>query len=397
MDLVYIYEDKVAQDSNGNYYTGSAFSQAVFDRYLQHFDHITLLMRKAKVEPDDMETLSHMNRIESDRIDVVFLPDPKESLKSFLSPELRRRYKRIITDNIIDDRAVIIRAPSDSGAIAAKYCKKIGKPYLAEAVGCPWDSLWNHSLRGKILAPFAWIKLRCTMRYADYAVYVTSKFLQGRYPSKGVSAAISDVELQPVSDAIIEKRVENLKNNNGKMKIATAAAINVEYKGQRYVVEALAKLKAKGNTNYEYHLAGGGDNTALENLAAQLGVAEQVVFEGSLPHDKMFAWFDSMDLYIQPSLVEAMPRALIEAMSRGLPAFASRVGAMPELLGEENVFEKKDDEAIAAYLSLLTTERAEVMAKANFIYAKRFQKELLEKKRNDFYAAFAAASTGENK
>ena len=56
MDMVFVYEDKIAQDSNGNYYTGSAFSQAVFDRYLQVFDHITLLMRKADVDPDDTET-----------------------------------------------------------------------------------------------------------------------------------------------------------------------------------------------------------------------------------------------------------------------------------------------------------------------------------------------------
>ena len=34
MDLVFVYEDKIAQDAEGNYYVGSAFSQAVFDRYL---------------------------------------------------------------------------------------------------------------------------------------------------------------------------------------------------------------------------------------------------------------------------------------------------------------------------------------------------------------------------
>lgn len=389
MDLVFVYEDKIAQDAEDNYYVGSAFSQAVFDRYLQHFDHITLLMRKAKIAPDDTAALARMNKLNTEKIDVVILPDFTESVKAYFSPKLRREFRRIVIENITPDRAVIIRAPSTSGTIAAKYCRKIGKPFLVEAVGCPWDSLWNHSLRGKITAPFEWLKFRKTMKHADFAVYVTSSFLQRRYPTLGKQATISDVELQPVDDGIIEKRLQKIESHTGKIKLATAGALHVAYKGQRYVIEALAKLKAQGKNDFEYHLAGGGDNAALKNLAEQLGVSEQVVFEGSLPHDEMFSWLDSMDLYIQPSLVEAMPRALIEAMSRGLPAFASRVGAMPELVGDACIFDRKDVAAIVNYIDGIDADSAKTMAKSNFEYAKQFQKALLEKKRYDFYADFA--------
>ena len=103
----------------------------------------------------------------------------------------------------------------------------------------------------------------------------------------------------------------------------------------------------------------------------------------------MFSWLDSMDLYIQPSLVEAMPRALIEAMSRGLPAFASRIGAMPELVGDACIFDRKDVAAIVNYIDGIDADSAKTMAKSNFEYAKQFQKALLEKKRYDFYADFA--------
>lgn len=389
MDLVFVYEDKIAQDTDGNYYTGSAFSQAVFDRYLQHFDRITLLMRKADVAPDDAETLGRMNKLDTSRINVVLLPNPTASLRSFFNIKLRRRFKKIVIDNITPDRAVIIRAPSDSGAIAAKYCRSIGKPFLVEAVGCPWDSLWNHSLRGKVLAPFAWMRFRRTMMHADYAVYVTDEFLQRRYPTHGKAAAISDVELQPVDDSVLEKRLEKIKNHSGSVKLATAAAVNVSYKGQRYVIEALAKLKERGITNFEYHMAGGGDNSSLKVLAQRLKVEEQVVFEGSLPHDKMFAWLDDMDVYIQPSVVEAMPRALIEAMSRGLPCLASSVGAIPELVGEKCIFEKKDSDAIAGHLAKISTDEVMNMSKRNFEHAKAFQKDILEAKRYEFYAEFA--------
>ena len=390
MDMVFVYEDKIAQDAAGNYYTGSAFSQEVFDRYLQHFDHITLLMRKADVDPNDTETLSKMNRIRTEKIDVVILPNTAASLRSFLDPRVRTQFKETVLHELKPDRAVILRAPSNSGTIAADYCHAHGIPYLAEAVGCPWDSLWNHSLKGKALATGMRDDMRRTMRSADYAVYVTSEFLQHRYPTNGKSAAISDVELQPMDDTILEKRLEKIRNHSGKLRIGTAGALHVAYKGQRYMIEALSKLKEQGNTTFEYHLAGGGDPSALRDLAEQLGVSDQVIFDGVLRHDQMFSWFDDLDVYIQPSIVESMPRALIEAMSRGLPALGSIVGGIPELLGEDCVFPKKDVEAIAEHLEKLQPEGMRSMAERNFTRAKQFQKELLEKKRFEFYSAFAA-------
>ena len=396
MELLFVYADKVAQDAEGNLYIGSAFSQKVFDRYLEHFDHITMTMRKANVSPEDTETLSRMNKLDKEKISVVWLHDTAASIKNYLNPRLRRENRRIIRENITPDRAVIIRAPSGSGTYAAKYCKKIGKPYLVEAVGCPWDSLWNHSLKGKALAFSARREMRRTMKDAPYSVYVTDKFLQDRYPTKGKAAAISDVELQPMDEAVLEARLAKIRNHSGKTKLATAAAVNVAFKGQQFVIEALARLKKQGNTDFEYHMAGGGDNTRLKDLAAKLGVSEQVVFEGSISHDRMFAWLDSMDIYIQPSLQEGLPRAVVEAMSRGLPAIGAKTGGIPELLGNDFIVPRKNSDAIANQLLDLNPEKMEAMARNNFEHAKDFQKELLENRRFDFLADFAAAAKGEN-
>ena len=390
MNMVFVYEDKIAVDAQGNYYTGSAFSQAVFDRYLQHFDHITLLMRRASVSPDDAEALSHMNRISSDRIDVVFIPDTRSSMRAFLTPAVHRELEETVISEINKADAVIIRAHSGSGFIAAKYCRAHKIPYLAEAVGCPWDSLWNHSLRGKILAPFVRHEMRFIMRYASYAVYVTDSFLQKRYPTNGKSAAISDVELQPADTQVLKKRVEHIRNHSGKILIGTAGALHVSYKGQRFVIRALSKLKAHGLTEFEYHLAGGGDHAVLLDLAKKLGVEDQVIFDGVLPHDAIFDWLDNLDVYIQPSLVEGMPRALIEAMSRGLPAFGSKIGGIPDLLDPSFIFSCGDVNAIARKFRSLTSKRMEKVAKRNFDYAKRFDKSLLEQKRFEFYSAFAS-------
>ena len=388
MEMVFVYEDKIAQDSEGNFYTGSAFSQEVFDRYLLLFDHITLLMRKAKIDPYDLDAFRRLNRIDTSNIDLVFLPDPTENLKNFLSPKLRSDFKRIVLENISKNRAVIMRAPSGSGTIAAEYCHEQEIPFLVEAVGCPWDSSWYHSIKGKLLALSGWKAMRRVLRYADYAVYVTSEFLQRRYPTNGKSIAISDVELKPMDEKVLEKRLHRIENHTGKMKLTTAAAVNAGYKGQKFVIEALADLKKQGNTSFEYHLVGGGDPSALQELAKRLGVNDQVFFEGSLPHESMFAWFDSMDLYIQPSLQEGLPRAVVEAMSRGLPALGAHTGGIPELLGNDCIFPRKSVKDIVEKLSGLTKKRLETMAKNNFECAKQFQKELLEQKRYGFYSDF---------
>ena len=281
MDLLYVYDDKIACDRDGNYYTGSAFSQAIFDRYLAQFDTLTLLMRRAPVSPDDVQTLARMNRLTDARIRVVFYPDRRESLRAFLSLQRRREIRQIITRSITPERAVIIRVPSESGTIAARFCRRIGKPFLAEAVGCPWDSLTHHSLRGKVLAPDAWLRMRWCMRHAPYAVYVTNAFLQRRYPTRGISAAVSDVELAPADAAVLARRLEKIRTHSGKLVLGTAAAVNVAFKGQRYVIEALARLKAAGRTDVEYRLAGGGDPTALRELAQRLtqsGIFDHALF-----------------------------------------------------------------------------------------------------------------------
>ena len=391
MDLLLVYEDKAALDREGNVYIGTAFSNSALECYFQHFDHVTMLVRRANISPDDTKRLSGMNKVTTDRLSVVFLPNPTADVKSFLDPKVHRDYKRTVLEQIKPDRAVIVRVPSDSGTIAADYCHKIGKPYLAEAIGCPWDSLWNHSLKGKALAPKMREDMRRVMCNAPYSVYVTNQFLQGRYPTKGVTAAISDVELRPMEQSVLDARLAHIRNHTGKIKIATSGGL-VAYKGQQFVIEALSKLKAQGNTNFEYHLAGSGDDVTLRNLAKELGVEDQVIFEGRLAHEQMFPWLDEMDLYIQPSLTEGMPRSLIEAMSRGLPAFGTQTGGIPELLGPDCTFPRKSVDAIAKMIACFTPDVMEQKAKSNFDCAKGFQKELLEQKRFDFYAAFAKAA-----
>ena len=97
-------------------------------------------------------------------------------------------------------------------------------------------------------------------------------------------------------------------------------------------------MKKQGNTDYCYQMVGDGNRERLEKIISDLGVEDQVEFMGVMTHERVFEWLDSIDIYIQPSRQEGLPRALIEAMSRGLPCIGARTGGIPELLPENKIF-----------------------------------------------------------
>jgi len=393
MDAIFVFGDKAVQDRDGRLYTGTSFSQEIFDRYLEHFDHLTLLMRKANVDSEDRESLDRMNLLTDKRISIVFLPDTMDSVKNFTDPSVRKTIRTILEEQIGVGNAVILRMHSYYSYIAARICVKHGIPYLAEAVGCPLSSLSHHSLKGKLLAPSAAFQMRYCMRHAAYAIYVTKHFLQKRYPSNGKCVSISDVELLPQKEAVLDNRrvkILALKEEpSRRLKIGTSGSVQVAYKGQRFVFKALAGLKAKGICRFEYHLAGGGDDRVLRKLAKDLGIEDLIVFEGMMPHEQIYMWLDEMDLYIQPSEVEGLSRALIEAMSRALPAFASDVGGNPELLDSACIHKCGDVSEIEKELAELTPERMLEQAERNYHHAEKYQKTRLQKKRRKVLAEYA--------
>ena len=57
---------------------------------------------------------------------------------------------------------------------------------------------------------------------------------------------------------------------------------------------------------------------------------------------------DSAHLFVLPSLTEGLPRALLEAMARGLPAVATAVGGVPELLPPSCLVPPRQAKALAA-------------------------------------------------
>ena len=72
----------------------------------------------------------------------------------------------------------------------------------------------------------------------------------------------------------------------------------------------------------------------LPRLAAELGVAERVLFLGRVADDARLAdWYRAADLFVLPtSAYEGFGMATAEALASGTPVVGTAVGATPELL-----------------------------------------------------------------
>lgn len=383
--LFYYSSERVYHDKDGNLYTSGNFTSEVWDRYLNISDELYVVMTDSGQVIKKSIAEKTKQRIDTDKIHVHLVPDRYASITNYLSMDVKRKINQIQKEVFQLSDFAIIR-PSNSRAIA-KY-RKTGKPYAIEVVGCPWDAFWNHDIKGKILAPHEYYYSRREVKRAAYVLYVTKYFLQRRYPTKGITINCSNVSLNPPDDSILDDRLAKIEKNKGHIVIGTAAALNVKYKGQQYVIQALAKLKDKGLTNFEYQVVGGGDPSHLKRTACKYGVLDQVKIIGQVAHAQIFDWLEQLDVYIQPSLQEGLPRSVIEAMSYGLPCAGTRLAGIPELLDNEMMFKGKAVEEIVSILEHLNKKQMKELAKKNFEKAKEYDVEVLKNRRNDFYNDF---------
>ncbi|MDP8982980.1 MAG: glycosyltransferase family 4 protein [Acidobacteriota bacterium] len=137
----------------------------------------------------------------------------------------------------------------------------------------------------------------------------------------------------------------------------TVGAVSVlrPEKGLDTLIRAIARVPA-----VRLVIAGSGPELpALASLAQQLGISERIAFEPSLTD--VAGRLESIDIFVLPSLSEALSNSLMEAMACGCAVVASHVGGNPELVtdGETGLlFERANPEDLAAKLQMLIEQPA---------------------------------------
>jgi glycosyltransferase involved in cell wall biosynthesis len=176
--------------------------------------------------------------------------------------------------------------------------------------------------------------------------------------------------------------------------VLATVAVQREPKGIQHMLAALPQV-ASAFPEVRYLLVGDGPyRPALEQQAAQLGIAGRVVFAGS--REDVARLLAAADIFVLPSLTEALPTVIAEAMAAGLPIVATTVGGIPEMVrhGEAALLvPPADPEALAAaVLRLLANPRqAAAMGRSGRrVVAERFDIRTQAQALADDYRALAA-------
>jgi len=136
-------------------------------------------------------------------------------------------------------------------------------------------------------------------------------------------------------------------------------------KGQGVLLEACARLVARG-IEVRCELVGDGpDRALLERRASRLGLRDRVSFRGACTREQVAACLRAVDVAVVPSVPtrdgrrEGIPVALMEAAASGRPVVASRLSGIPEAIADGNegiLVAPGDVEALVEALAALAAD-----------------------------------------
>lgn len=383
MNVVVALEHRFDSTPDGTVWTSAQFAYGFWTRYLEVFEHVRVVARVREVSsaPPDWK------RADGEGVSFAAVPyyiGPWQYLLRV--QEVQRAARKAV--GVRD--AVILRVSSQIAACIEPLLIRTGHPYGVEVVCDPYDVFAPGSIKHPLRPFFRWLsprelKRQCTGACA--AAYVTEEVLQRRYPPapEAFSTHYSSVEL-PVTAFVTAPYLPH--SGRGLLTLINIGSMAQMYKAQDVLIDAIAAC-VREKANFKLILVGDGKHRAeLETQAAKLGLKERIQFLGQLSAgDDVLEQLDRADLFVLPSHQEGLPRAMIEAMARGLPCIGSTVGGIPELLPSEDMVPPGDVAALANKICEVVTdpERMARMSVLNLEKAKNYKEEVLRKRRNNFY------------
>lgn len=378
----------------GGVYSNNLTYEGFWQRYKSVFEEVLIVgrMRELDSPPFGLSRASGPG--------VQFQPLPEfQGPWQFLA--VQGKVKASIRQAIDKCDAFMLRVPGTIGTIVWKQLRKRGLPFGVEVVGNPWDSFSPGSVRS-IVRPYArWSFTRNQQKQCQEAAtssYVTAEALQRRYPPNINSYTThyssielpDDMVLRDVSDRLdrVADVPKRLNGDREPVRIGFIGSFSQMYKAPDIHIQAIAKCVENGG-NVIMEMAGDGNHLEeMKALAAQLGLKDRIKFIGRLSSGQaIFNFLDKMDLFLNASRQEGLPRVLIEAMSRGCPSIGTDLAGILEMLEPTHLVPVNDSDILAERIMevLKDGDGLVAAAKRNVDIARRYMKSVLDKKRTEHY------------
>ena len=375
-----------------NIYSIVVYDYNFWKRYLQIFDEIVVM---ARVKDSNEKPPEKM-------------PSNGPGVSFFCLPYyigawqyLKQHFKLVsmMSNSVKSADVFILRIPGRVPTLLWYRLMTDKIPYSVEVLGNSADATrtggFNILIRG-IASLLEMQKKQC--EHASAASYVTQEYLQRLYPSNGWSTSCSEVILP--DDAIISeagqrerfKSIRDVAAGRRPFRIFHIGTMSALYKAQNVLIKAVYICLKKG-LHVELELLGEGIyRKYFKKMANEFGIERNIIFLDRLAKDQEVRnRFDRADLFVLPSLTEGQPRAVIEAMARGVPCIGSNVGGIPELLGPEYLVEPGNAEVLAKKISevALDPDKLEKMSRRNLEESKKYRLDILNQRRIEFYKKVA--------
>lgn len=183
-----------------------------------------------------------------------------------------------------------------------------------------------------------WLRWKC-LNLISRRIIVVSEFTRQHYIGLGFKSSklltlYNGIDLCSFTqDGTNSPSKTDLFGVPGDSVVVTTVAVLREQKGIQYMLHAIKALVAQVPNLYYVIVGDGGHRESLEYMAKSLGIADHVVFMGHRTDIPQI--LAASDLFAYPSIKDALPTVLLEAMAAGVPIVASQIDGIPEIVENE--------------------------------------------------------------
>jgi len=277
---------------------------------------------------------SRLYRVEKGNIRVVAIPGFRpRKLYGFLMtwPGVWAGLRRVLRQADL----VNIRMPSLCALVGRALCAQMRIPYFVSIHGDAAEQFRIARSRGgwrRILPYLAWVRRLDMLAVAhNSVVFATSReiFEQVKPVARSVHLIFSTL----LNESDLAGQAKELDRSRP-LRLLYVGQVAI-HKGMDYAFEAMRLLADRG-VDFEFHVVG--DGPLIESgreFARRLGLEKRFVFHGFVPHgSELMAHYARAAIFVFPSLSETTAKVVLEAMAKGVPLVATRVGGIPDYARE---------------------------------------------------------------
>lgn len=195
---------------------------------------------------------------------------------------------------------------------------------------------------GRFMTNFAW---RHSRNIISVCKKSKSELLKAGVDSDKIDVVYNGVDeslFSPV-EPILDDRLLRIRNESDIIFLSVASIIPI--KNQQRLIEVFRRVIKQYDSKVKVKLLLIGNQP--EHSPVRIKANGDIIYLGKKPHLELPVFYNMADAFILPSITEAHPWSLLEAMSCQLPVLASNVGGIPETIDNQFLLDPLSEKDIS--------------------------------------------------